>query len=59
MGDDLPLLTMVKSKQINESPDGLSNDSLKLLNTLNTLCSFYSIEDFVDFIFSEEIHQIN
>ena len=54
MGDDLPLLTMVKSKQINESPDGLSNDSLELLNTLNTLCSFYSIEDFVDFIFSEK-----
>ena len=58
MGDDLPLLTMVKSKQINESPDGLSKDSLELLDTLNTLCSFYSIEDFVSFIFSEKITKL-
>ena len=58
MGDDLPLLTMVKSKQINESPDGLSNDSLELLDTLNTLCSFYSIEDFVSFIFSEKFTKL-
>ena len=50
MGDDLPLLTMVKSKEINESPSDLSNDSFKLLNTLSSLCSFYSIEDFVSFI---------
>ena len=58
MGDDLPLLTMVKSKQINESPDGLSEDSLELLDTLNTLCSFYSIEDFVSFIFSEKFTKL-
>ena len=58
MGDDLPLLTMVKSKQINESPDGLSKDSLELLDTLNTLCSFYSIEDFVSFIFSEKFTKL-
>ena len=58
MGDDLPLLTMVKSKQINESPDGLSEESLELLDTLNTLCSFYSIEDFVSFIFSEKFTKL-
>ena len=58
MGDDLPLLTMVKSKQINESPDSLSKDSLELLDTLNTLCSFYSIEDFVSFIFSEKFTEL-
>ncbi len=58
MGDDLPLLTMVKSKQINESPGGLSEESLELLDTLNTLCSFYSIEDFVSFIFSEKFTKL-
>lgn len=54
MGDDLPLLTMVKSKEIDEKPIGLSKDSIELLNTLSTLCSFYSVEDFVGFIFSEK-----
>ena len=58
MGDDLPLLTMVKSKEINESPSDLSNDSFKLLNTLSSLCSFYSIEDFVSFIFSEKFTKL-
>ena len=33
MGDDLPLLTMVKSREINESPGNLSDDCFKLLNT--------------------------
>ena len=54
MGDDLPLLTMVKSKEIDEKPIGLSKDSIELLNTLSTLCSFYSVEDFVTFIFSKK-----
>ena len=54
MGDDLPLLTMVKSKEIDEKPVGLSNDSTELLNTLSTLCSFYSTEDFVGFLFSKK-----
>tara|TARA_B100000579_G_C22536875_1_gene713389 strand:+ start:304 stop:699 length:396 start_codon:yes stop_codon:yes gene_type:complete len=58
MGDDLPLLTMVKSKEINESPSDLSNDCFKLLNTLSSLCSFYSIEDFVSFIFSEKFTKL-
>ena len=54
MGGDLPLLTMVKSKEINEIPENLSNESIDLLNTLSSLCSFYTIEDFVSFIFSEK-----
>ena len=54
MGDDLPLLTMVKSKEIDEKPIEISKDSIELLNTLSTLCSFYSVEDFVGFIFSEK-----
>ena len=58
MGEDLPLLTMVKSKEINESPSDLSDDCFRLLNTLNSLCSFYSIEDFVSFIFSEKFTKL-
>ncbi len=58
MGEDLPLLTMVKSKEINESPSDLSDDCFRLLNTLSSLCSFYSIEDFVSFIFSEKFTKL-
>ena len=58
MGDDLPLLTMVKSKEISESPERLANESVVLLNTLTSLCSFYTIEDFVSFIFSEKFTRL-
>ena len=58
MGDDLPLLTMVKSKEISESPERLANESVELLNTLTSLCSFYTIEDFVSFIFSEKFTRL-
>tara|TARA_B100001287_G_C22601254_1_gene490507 strand:+ start:371 stop:766 length:396 start_codon:yes stop_codon:yes gene_type:complete len=58
MGDDLPLLTMVKSREISESPGNLSDDCFKLLNTLSSLCSFYSIEDFVSFIFSKKFTKL-
>ena len=54
MGEGLPLLTMVKSKNIDETPDDLSEESVNLMNTLCNLCSFYTIEDFVSFIFSEK-----
>ena len=54
MGETLPLLTMVKSKNIDEIPDDLSEESANLLSTLCTLCSFYTVEDFVSFIFSEK-----
>tara|TARA_B100000575_G_C23062242_1_gene611584 strand:- start:455 stop:850 length:396 start_codon:yes stop_codon:yes gene_type:complete len=58
MGNELPLLTMVKSKEINEVPDELTEQSIGLLSTLTTLCSFYSVEDFVSFIFSEKFIKI-
>ena len=53
MGEDLPLLTMVKSKEIDDLPGDLSESLLALRNTLSTLCSFYSVEDFIDFLFSD------
>jgi len=58
MGENLPLLTMVKSREIDDVPDGLSQESLSLLNTLSSLCSFYSVDDFIDFIFSEKFKKI-
>ena len=58
MGEELPLLTMVKSKEINEVPDELTEQSVGLLGTLTSLCSFYSVEDFVSFIFSEKFIKI-
>ena len=53
MGEDLPLLTMVKSKEIDDLPGDLSESLLGLRNSLSTLCSFYSVEDFIDFLFSD------
>ena len=55
MGENLPLLTMVKSREIDEIPGGLSDDSFSLLDTLNSLCSFYSVDDFINFIFSDKL----
>ena len=54
MGENLPLLTMVKSREIDDVPENLSEELRGLLNTLSSLCSFYSVEDFVEFIFSEK-----
>ena len=59
MGESLPLITMVKSKQISEDPDNLSQKSKDLLATLTGLCSFYSIEDFVSFLFSQGFKDLN
>jgi hypothetical protein len=58
MGENLPLLTMVKSREIDEIPGGLSDDSFILLDTLNSLCSFYSVDDFINFIFSDKFKDL-
>ena len=58
MGEDLPLLTMVKSKEIDDLPVDLSESLLALRNTLSTLCSFYSVEDFIDFLFSDDFQNL-
>ena len=58
MGDNLPLLTMVKSREIDDEPISLSEESKNLLNTLSSLCSFYTVDDFVGFIFSKKFKNL-
>ena len=58
MGDNLPLLTMVKSREVDDEPVSLSEESKNLLNTLSSLCSFYTVDDFVGFIFSEKFRNL-
>ncbi|MEE2984613.1 MAG: hypothetical protein VX366_00135 [Candidatus Thermoplasmatota archaeon] len=47
-----PLLTMTKSRIIAQQPD-LDPQSSGLLDTLCTLCSFYTCEDLASFLFSD------
>ena len=47
-----PLLTMTKSRIIAQQPD-LEPQSLGLLDTLSTLCAFYTCEDLASFLFSD------
>ena len=58
MGDNLPLLTMVKSREIDDKPVSLSEESKNLLNTLSSLCSFYTVDDFIGFIFSKKFKNL-
>ena len=58
MGDNLPLLTMVKSREIDDKPVSLSEESKNLLNSLSSLCSFYTVDDFVGFIFSKKFKNL-
>lgn len=58
MGDNLPLLTMVKSREVDDKPVSLSEESKNLLNTLSSLCSFYTVDDFVGFIFSKKFKNL-
>ncbi|MAX46051.1 MAG: hypothetical protein CMB24_04555 [Euryarchaeota archaeon] len=50
--EDLPLLTMTKSRIVGEQPK-LSDASTALLDTLSTLCSFHSCEDLASFLFTD------
>ena len=58
MGDNLPLLTMVKSREVDDEPVSLSEESKNLLNTLSSLCSFYTVDDFIGFIFSKKFKNL-
>ncbi len=49
--DDAPLLTMTKSRIVDDFPK-LSDKSNMLYQTLSTLCSFHSCEDLASFLFS-------
>ena len=50
--EELPLLTMTKSRIVGEVPD-LSAKSQALLDTLSGLCSFHTIEDLASFLFTD------
>ena len=50
--DGMPLLTMTKSRVIDEIPK-LSEKSTVLLHTLSSLCSFHTCEDLASFLFSD------
>jgi hypothetical protein len=52
MAEALPLLTLVKSKEVDERPVlGPAEHQLEV--TLTMLCSFYSADDLVQFLSSE------
>ena len=50
--DETPLLTMTKSRIIDEMPE-LNDKSTMLFQTLSTLCSFHTCEDLASFLFSD------
>ena len=50
--EELPLLTMTKSRIVGEVPD-LSAKSQALLDTLSGLCSFHTTEDLASFLFTD------
>ena len=50
--EELPLLTMTKSRIVGEVPD-LSAKSQALLETLSGLCSFHTTEDLASFLFTD------
>ena len=52
MAEALPLLTLVKSKEVDERP-ALGPAEHQLEVTLTMLCSFYSADDLVQFLSSE------
>ena len=53
MSDDLPVFTMTTARQIDDTPADLDEKSAMLMQTLQTLCSFYSASDAASFVFSE------
>lgn len=55
---DRPLLTLCKSRIIDEGGNELSDKSQALLQTLSALCSFHSIDDLVTFLFSEGFNSL-
>ena len=52
------MFTMTLSRQIEEAPVDLSQASTNLLNTIKTLCSFYTSEDLAHFVFSEPFSEL-
>ena len=55
--DGMPLLTMTKSRVIDEIPK-LSEKSTALLHTLSSLCPFHTCEDLASFLFSDMFREL-
>jgi len=51
-----PLLTLCKSRTIDDNPEGISQQSLALLETLSSLCSFHNAADLASFLFSDQFN---
>lgn len=52
MVEERPLLTMVKSRLVDEPQPPLSSADTMLLETLSSLCSFMNTQDLASFLFS-------
>ena len=50
--DESPLLTMTKSRIVDNQPD-ISLEDQALLDTLSSLCSFHTCEDLASFLFTD------
>lgn len=57
MTDALPLLTLVKARMLDDRPV-LDSVAQNLETTLTMLCSFYSVEDLVQFLSTEGFSQL-
>ena len=57
MEEHSPLLTMTKSRIIDEAPT-LSDEQSMLLETLSGLCAFYSAKDLSSFLFSDKFQSL-
>ncbi len=53
MEDSKPLLTLVKSRFVDEATPALEPKEAGLLETLSMLCSFHTAEDMASFLYSE------
>ena len=53
MEGNKPLLTLVKSRFVDEATPALEPQEVGLLETLSMLCSFHTAEDMASFLYSE------
>lgn len=53
MGESKPLLTLVKSRVVDEAVPALEPQEAGLIETLSMLCSFHTAEDLASFLYSE------
>ena len=57
MDEGVPILTLVKAKEIAERP-ALSPTQERLETTLTMLCSFLSVDDFISFLASQPFNEL-